>query len=287
MSYQKSIFVILVVFSGLNFRATARASSCLGLVAGSQKVIYQTPLERHEVMDVVADDIANPADGVDSKEFIEFRTWVQTFSSTKATEILEKHLDEIKKWPLEGDYKIWSPHAISRIQSIITGDNGRLTQANCLTRELFEKHELLYPQRNYPGEMMAYVLKSKAKPNVYRIYFSDGDGKTFDSSPPFNEALWNRLFGDLSTGWTLQVHLHSHPFMIAYDKMPNIGGLLYPSDEDLQAYTYFTQSFDLKEMWITNGFEMVKFKTSDLPELIKTIPSHPAYEGLSGAKSRP
>lgn len=264
---------------------TAEASvlninACGTLVPQSHQVIFASSDEVHQRFDLVIEDPETLPVLSISEMLPTFKDWVSSFSSLNADTILAQQAESIKNWPGTGDEQTWRSHALARISGIRSGDIGSIQDTDCLVQTLFAYQELAFPQHVYPGEMLAYLLKSTTSPTRYRVYFSYGRGSVFDASPPINPILWEQMIRDVwQHNWSFYAHLHSHPFMIAYTPAPHIGGLLLPSDEDIQAYQDLATVFPVPRMWITNGFQALKLTAADLQILQKTIPSHPAYQG--------
>lgn len=252
-------------------------SNCFHLQPSSEKIIVATKTEFHERFDLKSNDLYM-RNRFETNLFVNFRRWVVGFTSINQLDLLSIQLKGLEQIKMDKENQIWLSNAKKRHMLIHQGRVGKINSTSCLVRMLFDKQLERFPQMVYPSEFMALILRSKTDLHLYRVYFSMGDGKTFDVSPPQNPGVWNLFGTDLSSGWEFFAHLHSHPFMIKYPQAPHVGGTVYPSDEDVKSYQYWS-AFGLKEAWITNGFDMVRFTSEDIKLLQATIPSHVPYQG--------
>ncbi len=255
-----------LILLALALPGSARAQDLLqgaALLGGDEK-------ERHLLVELRDDAAFQPAPPQeDSEAFQRFRAWARGFAALDQGSLLRGQLEAARG----------NANAVARHELLLRGEVGRITSATRLERRLFEVGLEASPPWRFPGEVMAWVLRSSAEPGRWRVYASFGDGRATDGSPPVSQAVLERVAADLSRGWALQAHLHSHPFMVAYPPAPHVGGTVYPSDEDLQGLAPLLESWGLREVWITNGLDTLRLDPAGVRRLLETVPSHEPYRG--------
>lgn len=208
----------------------------------------------------------------------EFRLWVDQFAPTNKLELL--------KLQRQAAFESGMSRMVRRHDLLLRGTVGSISPASCLEKYIFGMHLQKFSPSVFPAEFSAFVFRSKKKAGWLRIYFSFGDGRTFEStpewdqrfrdtmltSPPQNPRVLTRIYKDMAKlkAWDFKVLIHSHPFMINFPQ-PHVGGTVLPSDEDIKGWVYLSKNLKMKSAWITNGLDSIRVESNQFGLLERTL----------------
>lgn len=142
---------------------------------------------------------------------------------------------------------------------VAAGQAGTLRALNCLERLLFEAFFAVRDLRKHPDEFLALLLRKDGAVAALADLYPDPSGV---SGVGMSEALRAELERRRAAGWTLEAHLHNHPFRFARGYR-DFGGNLAPSGPDLESYRALAPERAL----ITNGLETVELDAPDIGAL--------------------
>lgn len=240
------------------------------------RLIHSTPSEFHFFWEVTdRGELWRKTSNFD-QDLLPFREWVKTFAPLDQFELLKVQQKFYRDSGLT--------HLVNRGTRVVQKRLGKIEPASCIEQYIFLEHLKKFPQSLFPAEFMATSFRSKRQKNMWRIYFSYGDGRLFDvSPPPHSPQLIEMMASDSSSESEWQAHsfVHSHPFMPKYEyrdpesgsyvPLPHTGGTVMPSDEDIEAYVQWMTLGKMSETSITNGLHSIRFKAKDLGPLKREL----------------
>jgi len=283
MRSSSAIFSIILITSAVNAQAVKKPTSINCNISDlSLKPLSILKTESHYVIDLTENQqtyaLLTPTKFV--KTSITFTNWLKPqVSSTQQTQLLQDQLEITQQLGMQS--------MESRINLLLNQKIGKIQPANCLEQYLFYKHISTFNPSVFPAEFSAYILRSKKDLKHIRIYFSFGDGHTFESSPDWSDDIKNSLlssppqnmpvlqaaFTDIAntSEWSFEALFHSHPFMFMFPQA-HTGGTVLPSDADIQGWIPLRDQYLMKSAWITNGLSTIKIPASQFDVLATTLP---------------
>ncbi len=195
-----------------------------------------------------------------------FESWVHSFTPLDQKGLLDRQESIIQTFSPEGSnlkqYKYFKQYYLPNI-----------VRTAGIDKYLFNIHNTKFSNKfiiesglaHTGAEFEAYILKKNSNSHkaVGRIIFasqfiedSPGIGPTaFEESKNFFKLKTDEA---LDQGFTIAVHIHSHPFSPLKN---DIGGTLMPSGcsmyGDISAFKFMAKNLNLRNVWITNGIDTV------------------------------
>lgn len=153
-----------------------------------------------------------------------------------------------------------------KLRLVLSRNAGRVEPMSCLEALLFSEHQARFPVQGYT-EFLAVVLAKGGRLRVYLL----SSGETQGAAPHLSHVR-AELDADRARGWTLELHLHNHPFNFE-NESGDIGGSLAPSGEarwgDIGTLLSLMREQGLREGAITNGFDTAYYGRQDLERLAR------------------
>lgn len=178
-----------------------------------------------------------------------FQSFVKHKTSVNPIDLLQKQLGFYRRMAGEQD----------RFEKVIEQRVGRIRDISCLEAFLFDSH---LSQFRSQSEFLALIFTHKDSRRVRALVSSQNrkDGVSFE------ERMVQAKASLYSQGWSLEIHLHNHPF--SFDNpYGDIAGTVLPSQPDLASYRQLRRNEGLKSARITNGFSTLELRASEFGEL--------------------
>ena len=187
----------------------------------------------------------------------DFYKEINSFTNTNQTIIRQNQLKIFLK-----HFNINDP-GIQMMQLILAGQLGKTVKTRCLELLLLDLH-LSRVGKNYYTEYGAYIFTKKE--NIRIIYKSSDDASVPES---LQQKLDVKAAHD--AGYELYAHLHLHPFNM-HNPSGDIGGAAWPSGAgesygDMGVYTSAYENYNLKQAWVTNGFDTLILNPTEFYQL--------------------
>jgi hypothetical protein len=153
---------------------------------------------------------------------------------------------------------------------VLTGAVGGIAPMTCVELVAWREQARRFPMFQHPTEFGAFVLRRESR---VRLYFSGADRM----GGRIRQEVTGRVRSDVAKGWVLVAHLHNHPFLFerrvgdrlwtTEENREDIAGAVAPSLTDVHFYRNLRQGTQLREIWVTNGFETFRAPAADLGRL--------------------
>ncbi|MBF0362083.1 MAG: hypothetical protein HQK49_13795 [Oligoflexia bacterium] len=188
------------------------------------------------------------------------------FSKSKLTSLLPLEM-ACQSFPLKKNKSM--DIDVENIKMIIAKLTSNIRSTNCLEAFLYNQQIKNFPNLEIPAEFMAYVFKKsiilpdkKTTKNKYMIILFLSDGTRFKVDTSLVKS-------NIKGGWSLESHIHNHPFYLNPSDALDVGGVTSPSTNDILISRSMKKEFGLKNVIVTNGFytfesdcqNLEKFKT--------------------------
>ncbi|MGE3758452.1 MAG: hypothetical protein AB7H97_11885 [Pseudobdellovibrionaceae bacterium] len=230
-----------------------------------QRVVQEDSTQVHLLLTLFDDAELDQPSFPETARLLKFREELSEAVPLRGRDLIFAQVESYHKMPI----------LQKRLNLIANAQVGGLSSATCLENYLFSHFVERFYSRDFPTEFQAYVLSAEPGfpfSKVYRIYFSAGDGRVWGYSPPTSELILENLQKDVSAGWKYEYHLHSHPFYY-HKEVGYYGGIVAPSDSDLNTYLGWFHFLGMREARITNGFDTFVLTPDQLPIIMQTFPS--------------
>lgn len=191
--------------------------------------------------------------------FLSYQNWVKANTTTDPIELLKRQ----RKFFSSND--MTESVDTRKMDLVMAGQIGEIHPITCLESLLLVEHTAKFPLEKTPNEFVAAILQ---KGSLLKIYFLSD--KIEEGSAPKAEVTNQEIQKDLKLGYTYLINLHNHPFMLS-NPTGDIGGTTLPSGDsdygDVYVFNNLVVAFQLKNAWITNGFNSVRLNQKDIDSL--------------------